>query len=69
MGDQHPPTITSFVIRFIVEHEAVDADPGLPFVRGSIHHVQSDETLHFGAWQDAVDFIRRYVPLESQEQE
>jgi len=72
MGDQYPPTITSFVIRFVIAEaggEGAERAPAFSPYRGSIHHVQSDETLHFGAWQDAVEFIRRYVPLESQEQE
>lgn len=69
MGDQHSPTITSFVIRFVVENEADEAMPASPLVRGSIRHVQSDQSLNFGAWRDAVDFMRRYVPLDAFKQE
>ena len=32
--------------------------------RGSIRHIQSEEELNFHFWDDAVEFIRRYVPLE-----
>jgi hypothetical protein len=38
------PTISSFVIRFVVETTAA-SQPNRPPYRGSIHHVQSDETL------------------------
>jgi hypothetical protein len=51
------PSISSFVIRFVV-------DPGLDTYRGEIRHVQTSEEIHFDAWQEAVEFIRRYVPLE-----
>ena len=67
MAAEHSPTITSFVIRFIVE-EAEEALAASPY-RGSIRHVQSDQTLNFSAWQDAVEFIRRFVPLEPQAEE
>jgi hypothetical protein len=60
-----PPTISSFVIRFVVEAPA-PSQPDPPPYHGSIHHVQSDETANFSAWQDAVAFIRRYVPLETE---
>lgn len=72
MGDQHPPTITSFVIRFVLEDTPPDGDGHallLTPYRGAIRHVQSDETLHFSAWGEAVQFIRRYVPLEAGKQE
>jgi hypothetical protein len=56
--DEHiPPTITSFVIRFVVE-------PGSDTYRGEIRHVQTCEEIHFTAWQDAEKFIRRYVPIQ-----
>ena len=60
-----PPTISSFVIRFVVEAPAAGQPDPLPY-HGSIHHVQSDETANFSVWQDAVEFIRRYVPLETE---
>ena len=57
------PTIVSFVIRFVVEGSA-ESQPDQPPYHGAIRHVQSDETLNFSAWQDAVEFMERYVPLE-----
>jgi hypothetical protein len=38
-------------------------EPQHPF-RGSIRHIQSDEEMNFHVWEDAVEFIRRYVPLD-----
>ncbi len=32
--------------------------------RGSIRHIQSAEELNFSTWREAVEFIRRFVPLE-----
>lgn len=57
MDSPTPPFISSFVIRFVV-------DPSLDAYRGEIRHVQTSEEIHFDAWQEAVEFIRRYVPLE-----
>ena len=64
MSADHPPTISSFVIRFVVE-EPAETEAAPPPYHGAIRHVQSDETLNFSVWQDAVTFIRRYVPLET----
>jgi hypothetical protein len=62
--DSQSPIISSFVIRFVM-NEAQDepADAGQHPYRGSIRHIQSDEELNFHVWEDAVEFIRRYVPL------
>jgi len=62
--DSHlPPNISSFVIRFVV-----DSPPGGEQIhqtyRGAIRHIQTDEELHFSNWEEAVSFIRRFVPLE-----
>jgi len=54
------PTISSFVIRFVVE-SALDT------YRGEIRHIQTNEEIHFNSWQDAVEFIQRYVPLTEKE--
>ncbi|HEY5731344.1 MAG TPA: hypothetical protein VIS72_14935 [Anaerolineales bacterium] len=65
--ESQSPLISSFIIRFVmneVQEEHADA-PSHPF-RGSIRHIQSDEEMNFHAWEDAVEFIRRYVPLESE---
>jgi hypothetical protein len=53
----------SFVIRFVVDETAQSKESRLCY-RGAIRHVQSDEEMNFSAWEDAVEFIRRYVPLE-----
>ncbi len=53
-----PPSISSFVIRFVV-------DPGSNAYRGVIRHIQTSEEIHFTAWQEAVEFIRHYVPFET----
>ncbi len=59
--DEHTPHITSFVIRFVhPEHPGL---PGEPEMRGTILHVQTDEQIPFTHWEDAVEFIRRFVPL------
>ena len=63
--DTQSPLISSFVIRFVMNEaqETVD-ELGQPPYRGTIRHIQSDEEMHFSLWDDAVEFIRRYVPLE-----
>ena len=58
MDNPTPPTISSFVIRFVVDG-ASDA------YRGEISHVQTRDEIHFNSWDEAVEFIRRYVPLEA----
>lgn len=69
MSAQPSPSISSFVIRFVVEEPATGSAEAMaghsPF-HGSIRHVQSDETINFSMWEDAVEFIRRYVPLETE---
>ena len=63
MSPQSPPTITSVVIRFVVDSSVKqDASPSF---RGAIRHIQSEEEMHFNSWNDAVEFIQRYVPLEA----
>lgn len=54
------PTISSFVIRFVI-------DPGTGTYRGEIRYIQTNDEIHFDAWQDAVAFIQRYVSLEEQD--
>lgn len=63
--DTQSPLISSFIIRF-VQNEAQDAveDSAQHPYRGSIRHIQSDEEINFHLWDEAVEFIRRYVPLE-----
>ncbi len=63
------PNITSFVIRF-VQAEPLPGTPGErgAAFRGSIRHVQTDEEISFTHWADAVQFIRRFVQLEMEEE-
>lgn len=63
--DSQSPVISSFVIRFVMNEAPNDAvgDAQHPY-RGSIRHIQSEEEMSFHLWQDAVEFIRRYVPLD-----
>lgn len=58
------PSIASFVIRFVVDDPSPDGGTR-PGYRGTILHIQSNEELNFSAWENAVEFIQRYVPLES----
>jgi len=60
MDSPLPPTISSFVIRFVV-------DPGTSTYRGEIRHIQTSEEIHFDTWQEAVGFIQRYVSLETRD--
>ncbi|MFH2038968.1 MAG: hypothetical protein ABIJ65_05980 [Chloroflexota bacterium] len=59
-----PPSISSFVIRFVVDSFS-NGDSRSSY-RGAIRHIQSDEELSFNSWEDAVKFIRQYVPLETE---
>jgi hypothetical protein len=65
MESDASPSIASFVIRFVVD-EITLAEKAQPAYRGMIRHIQSDEEMNFHLWEDAVDFIRRYVPLEAE---
>lgn len=58
------PAITSFVIRFVHPDPASQPD-GLP-LRGSILHVQTNQEISFTRWEDAMAFIRRFVPLDTE---
>jgi len=60
MGDSL--TISSFVIRFVQD---TSPSPGAAKYRGSIRHVQSDDSLSFTSWTDAETFIQRYISLET----
>jgi hypothetical protein len=62
MKPDAPPTIHSFIIRFVVE-ETPTAEEIEPVYHGAIRHIQSTEELHFHQWQEAVQFMRRFVPL------
>ena len=59
-----PPSISSFVIRFVVD--SVTGQNPVTY-RGAIRHIQTDEELAFSRWEDVENFIRRFVPLEPQD--
>ncbi len=63
MEPEPAPSIASFVIRFIVGETSPDGNRPYAY-RGAIRHIQTDEEMHFLAWEDAVAFIQRYVVLE-----
>ena len=63
MTNHITPVITSFVIRFTMSHSE-NEDPDHKY-RGSIRHVQSEKELNFRDWQEAVEFINAYVPIEN----
>ena len=65
MESNTPPSITSFVIRFVVDNASSDEEAE-PCYRGAIRHIQSEEEISFNTWKDAVEFIQRYVALENQ---
>lgn len=58
------PMIYSFIIRFVVEDVSL-SDGSQPAYHGAIRHIQSAEELHFNEWREAVEFMRRFVPLET----
>lgn len=56
-------SITSFVVRFI--HSG---PPDNTALRGSILNVQTNEEHAFLRWEEAVEFIRRFVNLVAEEE-
>lgn len=56
------PTIYSFIIRFVVEEADPESDSP-PAYHGEIRHIQSAEELKFNEWNEAVEFMRRFVPV------
>jgi hypothetical protein len=63
MKSDAAPTIYSFIIRFVVE----EPDPGRESsssYHGEIRHIQSAEELKFTDWKEAVEFMRRFVPVD-----
>ncbi len=51
------PLISSFIIRFVLEEES-------HAYHGTIRHIQSAQEMNFREWGEAVEFMRRFVPLE-----
>jgi len=67
MDSSFSPSITSFVIRFILD-EPADAE-NLTVQRQQrivVRHVQSDQEISCARWADVVAFVRRFVPLDSE---
>jgi hypothetical protein len=58
------PSIHSFIIRFVVE-ASHPKDGAPPAYHGAIRHIQSAEELNFTEWREAVEFMRRFVPVEN----
>ena len=56
-------SIYSFIIRFVVDQEPGEEGNTAAY-HGAIRHIQSAEELNFTEWSDAVEFIRRFVPIE-----
>jgi len=65
MDSNQPPDITSFVIRFV--HPPASERMNLVKYHGSIRHIQTNRELNFTQWEEAVSFIRSFVPLEDQQ--
>ena len=53
------PLISSFIIRFVREEMSAEQ----PAYHGTIRHIQSAEEINFNEWQEAVEFMRRFIPL------
>lgn len=58
------PTIHSFIIRFVVD-DAAGQEGTQPAYRGAIRHIQNAEELNFNEWDEAMEFMRRFVPIET----
>ena len=70
------PSYASFVEEISAEESAGSAEKPdgnedhtgseAPAYRGTIRHIPSGEELTFNRWQHAVEFIRRFIPLDSE---
>ena len=58
------PTIYSFIIRFVVEDTPAEEGNQATY-HGAIRHIQSAEELNFNEWTEVVEFLRRFVPIDS----
>jgi hypothetical protein len=63
MKPDSAPTIYSFIIRFVVEDAAQETSIQ-PAYHGAVRHIQSGEEVSFNHWQEVVEFVQRFVPLE-----
>ncbi len=57
------PVIYSFIIRFVVDDTPQSDEEQLAY-HGAIRHIQSAEEINFNEWGEAVEFMRRFVPIE-----
>lgn len=67
MDRQAPPSITSFVIRFVYAESPTSgdlADKSKAPYRGAIRHIQSDQEISFVEWHEALTFMSQFMPLE-----
>jgi hypothetical protein len=67
MDTDHPPSVTSFVIRFV--HAGPGFSPSAPGYRGTIRHVQTDQEVAFTRWDDVVDFVKLFVSIEDEDRQ
>ena len=57
------PSIHSFIIRFVVEYAPSEVGKQTVY-HGAIRHIQNAEEVSFNEWSEAVEFMRRFIPLE-----
>ena len=58
-----PPSIISFVIRFILEEPSDEQIP--PLRRIIVRHIQTDQEISCSSWTDVVAFVQQFVLLEN----
>lgn len=58
--------VASFVVRFVYDEEQPERSRRTkpPRWHGLIRHVQTDETITFTDWAEALRFMRQFVPIE-----
>lgn len=62
MDEGQFPKIVSFVLRFVQDEPLPNNQT---VYRGVIRHVQSDQTLTFSEWEDAQEFIEKFVQIKN----
>ena len=69
MDNPPPPSISSFIIRFVVNDLSNSGDGVQAFQQsnfyGTIRHIQTDQEMNFSRWDEAVKFIERFVHLDT----
>ncbi len=69
MDNPPPPSISSFIIRFVVNDPIISGDgvqpPQQSNYYGAIRHIQTDQEMNFSRWDEAVKFIERFVHLDT----